>query len=108
MYMRPAPSDFDDWETVHGNRGWGSQDLIPLLKKAETYQPNPNHPAHGSSGPINISYASGHTNVGEELIAVGAAIGKEHGHGVTDDINAFNENSINHWAVSNFSTLAPE
>lgn len=33
MYTRAAASDYDDWETKHGNPGWGSKDLIPLMKK---------------------------------------------------------------------------
>ena len=33
MYNRAAASDYDDWESVHGNPGWGSKYLIPLLKK---------------------------------------------------------------------------
>ena len=33
IYMRPSASDFDDWETVYNNPGWGSRDLIPLLRK---------------------------------------------------------------------------
>ena len=32
-YTRAAASDYDDWESVYGNKGWGSKDLIPLLKK---------------------------------------------------------------------------
>lgn len=33
MYTRAAASDYDDWESVYENPGWGSNDLIPLLKK---------------------------------------------------------------------------
>ena len=33
MYTRAAASDYDDWENVYGNKGWGSEHLIPLLKK---------------------------------------------------------------------------
>ena len=33
MYTRPSASDYDDWETVYRNPGWGSMDLIPLLRK---------------------------------------------------------------------------
>jgi hypothetical protein len=33
MYTRASASDYDDWEAVYGNHGWGSKDLIPLLKK---------------------------------------------------------------------------
>ena len=33
FYARAAASDYDDWENVYGNKGWGSKHLIPLLKK---------------------------------------------------------------------------
>ena len=33
VYTRAAGSDYDDWENVYGNKGWGSDKLIPLLKK---------------------------------------------------------------------------
>ena len=33
MYTRAAASDYDDWEKIYNNPGWGSQDLIPLLQK---------------------------------------------------------------------------
>lgn len=38
MYTRAAASDYDDWERVYGNKGWGSKDLIPFLKKVCTVQ----------------------------------------------------------------------
>ena len=36
FYTRAAASDYDDWENVYGNKGWGSKHLIPLLKKVRT------------------------------------------------------------------------
>lgn len=33
VYTRGSASDYDDWEIEHGNIGWGSRHLIPLLKK---------------------------------------------------------------------------
>jgi len=33
MYTRASASDYDDWKTMYENPGWGSDDLIPLLKK---------------------------------------------------------------------------
>ena len=33
MYNRASASDYDDWKNVHENPGWGSDELIPLLKK---------------------------------------------------------------------------
>ncbi|KAF8150062.1 GMC oxidoreductase-domain-containing protein [Crassisporium funariophilum] len=96
MYMRPAPSDYDDWENVHGNKGWGSKDLIPLLKKAETYQPSPNSPNHGSSGPLKISFAQGHANIGEDIVNAGHQSNKDI-HGTTNDLNDMTVDSVNNW-----------
>jgi alcohol oxidase len=33
MYTRASASDYDDWEKVYGNKGWGYSDLLPLLRK---------------------------------------------------------------------------
>lgn len=33
MYTRASASDYDDWESKNDNPGWGSKDMIPLLKK---------------------------------------------------------------------------
>jgi len=54
VYTRAAASDYDDWENVYGNKGWGSGHLIPLLKKAETYQAVSTNSTHGKSGPYWI------------------------------------------------------
>lgn len=37
MYTRASAVDYDDWETIHGNPGWGSKDLIPLLQKVNYF-----------------------------------------------------------------------
>jgi hypothetical protein len=36
VYNRASVSDYDAWETVYGNKGWGSDKLIPLLKKVNS------------------------------------------------------------------------
>jgi len=33
MYTRASALDYDDWKTLHENPGWGSDELIPLLRK---------------------------------------------------------------------------
>ncbi|OBZ66993.1 Alcohol oxidase [Grifola frondosa] len=52
MYTRASASDYNDWEKVHDNPGWGFEDLLPLSKKAETYQIAADRPTHGYSGPL--------------------------------------------------------
>ncbi|KAF5327596.1 hypothetical protein D9619_004114 [Psilocybe cf. subviscida] len=89
MYTRAAASDYDDWETVHGNQGWHSKYIIPLLKKAETYQPGSSNDTHGTSGPIKVSFAKDHCNIGTNFLEVAAAYDKDHAH--TDDINTMHE-----------------
>ncbi|KAI5836369.1 alcohol oxidase-like protein [Schizophyllum commune Tattone D] len=85
MYNRAAASDFDDWETVYGNKGWHSKDLVPLLKKMETYQEEPNQPTHGYDGPLKVSYGGMYTNVGKQFLDTALAYDKE--RGPIDDVN---------------------
>ncbi|KAJ7275401.1 GMC oxidoreductase-domain-containing protein [Mycena haematopus] len=85
MYTRAAASDYDDWETVYGNRGWGSKNLIPLLQKTETYQVKAGEPTHGYSGPLKVSYGGAFTNVGQQFLDVAARY--DTGRGATDDPN---------------------
>jgi alcohol oxidase len=91
-------SDYDDWETVHGNTGWSSEDLIPLMKKTETYQAGNGKLTHGYSGPLKVSHGGAYTNVGEQFLDVAVAYDKNRGS--TDDINSMMAaTSINKYGV---------
>ncbi|EPS98838.1 hypothetical protein FOMPIDRAFT_156775 [Fomitopsis schrenkii] len=83
MYTRPSQSDYDDWETVWGNEGWSSRELIPLLQKMETYQVAPGQPTHGYDGPLKISHGGVYTNVGKQFLDVAVQYDKT--RGTTDD-----------------------
>ncbi|KAL1950095.1 hypothetical protein VTO73DRAFT_5217 [Trametes versicolor] len=85
MYTRAAASDYDDWATVYGNKGWSAADLLPLLRKCETYQLHPDKPTHGYSGPLKVSYGGFSSEVGEEFLNVAAQYDKT--RGLTDDVN---------------------
>ncbi|KAH9837721.1 GMC oxidoreductase-domain-containing protein [Rhodofomes roseus] len=76
MYARAAASDYDDWETVYGNPGWGSRDLLPLLKKCETYQVAPGKETHGYEGPLKVSYGGHFTNLGQQFLDVASRYDK--------------------------------
>lgn len=89
MYARASASDYDDWETLYENPGWGSQDLIPLLKKSETYQVQNGKETHGYSGPLKVSYGGLFTNLGQQFLDVAAQYDKE--RTVTDDPNGLFE-----------------
>ncbi|RFU33612.1 hypothetical protein B7463_g2751, partial [Scytalidium lignicola] len=54
MYTRAQGVDFDSWKTP----GWGSEDMLEMCKKLETYHPKGDgiDPSkHGYNGPIHIS-----------------------------------------------------
>ncbi|PSR75149.1 hypothetical protein PHLCEN_2v9292 [Hermanssonia centrifuga] len=71
MYNRAVASDFDDWENVFGNPGWGSKEIVPLLKKTETYQVAPGKDdIHGYTGPLKVSYGGKLTNIGKDFLDV--------------------------------------
>ncbi|PPR03907.1 hypothetical protein CVT24_008099 [Panaeolus cyanescens] len=97
MYTRPAASDYNDWENVYGNQGWGSDSLIALAKKAETYQEEDSTGTHGFDGPIKVSFAPDLTQIGDAFLDAVQEYDKD--RGITDDINAFyNCNKYGKWA----------
>ncbi|KAI0294579.1 alcohol oxidase [Russula brevipes] len=74
MYTRASASDYDDWETVHENPGWGSRELIPLLRKTETYQGVASGaPTHGTDGPLTVSLGTS-LELGEQFLQVARTI----------------------------------
>jgi alcohol oxidase len=89
---------------VYGNKGWGSEHLIPLLKKvrvlrstsmvptvtflqAETYNSVSTNSTHGKSGPIKVSFAEQPLNISENFLSVAKKFDKDRGS--LDDTNAF-------------------
>ncbi|KAG2035609.1 alcohol oxidase-like protein [Suillus americanus] len=85
-YTRAPASDFDDW----GANGWESKNLIPLMKKLETYQVQPDRPTHGYSGPIKVSSGGCKLGVSEEFIHVGTTYHKRKYVDDTNDLETCN------------------
>ena len=102
VYTRASASDYDDWETVYKNPGWGSKELIPLLQKvrgqvesttlinslslqAETFDRNA--PYHGYTGPIKVSHREDELNVADDFLDVVGKYDKK--RQFTDDVNGF-------------------
>lgn len=55
MYTRASASDYDDFQA----KGWTTKELLPLMRKHETYQRASNNPElHGSDGPIKVSFGN--------------------------------------------------
>ncbi|KAF9230349.1 GMC oxidoreductase-domain-containing protein [Melanogaster broomeanus] len=69
VYVRGSASDYDDWAKF-GNEGWSSHDLLPLMKKMETYTVKAGQPTHGYSGPIQVSTGGIDLGVGKQFLDV--------------------------------------
>ncbi|KAK0612585.1 GMC oxidoreductase-domain-containing protein [Bombardia bombarda] len=55
MYTRASASDYDDFQA----KGWTTEELLPLMKKHETYQRSSlNRDTHGFEGPIKVSFGN--------------------------------------------------
>ncbi|KAG1859687.1 hypothetical protein F4604DRAFT_1957940 [Suillus subluteus] len=86
VYTRAPASDFDDW----GADGWEPKNLIPLMKKLESYEVLPDRPTHGYGGPIKVSYGGCKLGVTEEFIRVGTTYHKRKYVEDTDDLETCN------------------
>jgi alcohol oxidase len=69
IYARGAASDFDEWKDFYKNEGWGAQELLPLMRKLETWQVNPKSPTHGDKGPLKGSLGNT-TQFGLDLLEI--------------------------------------
>ncbi|KAG2364380.1 hypothetical protein BDR07DRAFT_796200 [Suillus spraguei] len=85
-----ALSDYDDW----GANGWESENLIPLMKKLETYEVQPDRPTHGYDGPIKVSSGGCKMGNSDEFIHVGTTYHKRQYADDTDDLKTGNTYSI--------------
>ena len=53
LYVRGQAQDFDHWRQL-GNEGWAWKDVLPLFKRAETWEMNGSE-ARGTEGPLRVS-----------------------------------------------------
>ncbi|KAI1124326.1 alcohol oxidase [Nemania abortiva] len=51
MYSRAQRTDWDSW----GTPGWSANEMLPFMKKLETYHGPGSMDRHGSNGPIHVS-----------------------------------------------------
>ncbi|CCM03415.1 uncharacterized protein FIBRA_05546 [Fibroporia radiculosa] len=96
-YTRASASDFDAWKNDHKNLGWGCSDLLPLLRKTETFQVKPGMDTHGYEGPLKVSYGGQFTNIGDSFLETCAKYDTRRTS--TDDPNGLYEcNKYGKWA----------
>jgi alcohol oxidase len=79
MYTRASASDYDDFQA----KGWTTKELLPLMRKHETYQRACNNPElHGSDGPIKVSFGNYTYPIKDDFLRAA----ESQGIPVTDDL----------------------
>ncbi|MGB7286216.1 MAG: choline dehydrogenase [Salaquimonas sp.] len=53
LYVRGQAQDYDNWRQM-GNVGWGWDDVLPLFKRAESWEEGENE-LRGGGGPLSVS-----------------------------------------------------
>ncbi|KAJ8123515.1 hypothetical protein ONZ43_g561 [Nemania bipapillata] len=86
FYSRPQRSDYESWNTP----GWSPEDVLPYMKKLETYNgPGPKD-MHGYDGPIQVSKGAFRSQrLEDDFIAAMKTVGWPE----VDDINCFGSNN---------------
>ncbi|KAJ4176495.1 hypothetical protein NW755_014379 [Fusarium falciforme] len=72
MYTRAQRSDLDSWKTP----GWSADELLPFMKKLETYHGRGEKGVHGHDGPVHVSDSTLRSEYSEnEFIKAAAQVG---------------------------------
>lgn len=76
---RASASDYDDFQA----KGWSTKELIPLMKKHETYQRSCSNPEiHGFEGPIKVSFGNYTYPITQDFLRAA----ESQGFPITDDL----------------------
>lgn len=79
MYTRASASDYDDFQA----EGWKTEELVPLMKKHETYQRSCLNPdIHGFEGPIKVSFGNHVYPIRQDFLRAA----ESQGFPITDDL----------------------
>lgn len=80
-YTRGHKWDYDHWAEL-GNSGWSYDDVLPIFKRAEHYEPGENA-FHGTQGPLNVAELRYKHPVSSAFVDAGV----QAGYPLTDDFN---------------------
>ncbi|KAK2781572.1 Alternative oxidase, mitochondrial precursor [Onygenales sp. PD_12] len=91
MYTRASASDYDDFKA----KGWTTKELLPLMRKHETYQRACNNrELHGFEGPIKVSFGNYTYPIMQDFLRASESLGVP----VTDDLQDLTTgHGAEHW-----------
>ena len=76
IYIRSQPEDYDHWAQL-GNRGWSSEDVFPLFRKAESWEGQADA-VHAKDGPLQTGPTRDQPALCQAAIEAGVECGWEY------------------------------
>jgi choline dehydrogenase len=73
LYVRGQAEDYNSWAQA-GNTGWAYDDVLPLFKRSENYEPGGNA-YHGESGGLAVSKIRAKSQISEAFIEAAVQMG---------------------------------
>ena len=94
LYVRGQPQDFDHWRQL-GNAGWSWDDVMPLFKRAETWEGGDDH-VRGGDGPLSVSKNRVDRDIVDSWLRAAVAAG----HRWTDDYNQEDQEGVGYFQMT--------
>lgn len=95
LYLRGAPSDYDEWKDL-GCAGWGWDDVLPVFKKFENNLVGQSKAYHGTDGELCVSLARDPNPVSDMFVEAGRAVGLNE----NNDMNAETQEGLGVYNVA--------
>ena len=94
LYVRGQPEDYDRWRQM-GNTGWGWDDVLPLFRKAESYDRGEDA-FRGRSGPLGVSESPNRRPVCDAWLEAAVTAG----YAKNQDYNGSRQEGVGHFQVT--------
>jgi choline dehydrogenase len=94
VYTKGSDSEYDHWESL-GNKGWGSKDFVPIIKKL-VHQERGENKYHSQGGLLNVADERQINSLNKVMI--NAAV--ECGYSRNDDFNGQKPDGVGYFQVT--------
>ena len=94
LYVRGQAADYDHWRQL-GNSGWGWDDVLPLFKRAESYDGGDDE-IRGRDGPLTVSDSAVSREVVDRYLEAAVNIGYPRNH----DYNGASQEGVGHFQLT--------
>lgn len=95
VYVRGNAKNYDDW-AAEGCEGWSYKEMLPYLKKLESFEDGESE-TRGGSGPIKVSRPG---DIKEPTLAYMKALDAVTGCGINDDYNGKEQEGVSIFQMS--------